>query len=74
MQYSKSSAVIIKIIKIMSPQQKQKKLLDDAHNRIIKIRAMILEAQLQIMKMKAAALKARAQTLKNMALLSHIEC
>ncbi len=35
---------------------------------------MILEAQLQIMKMKAAALKARAQTLKNMALLSHIEC
>lgn len=52
---------------------KQKKLLEETHERLFRAKAMIIEAQLQIIKMKAAALKARAQTLKNLALLKQIQ-
>ncbi|GAB3512773.1 hypothetical protein GCM10027442_24510 [Emticicia fontis] len=73
-QYSSQNAVIIKIIKIMSTQQNEhKKLLEDAHLRLLKTKALILDAQMQVVKMKALALRARMQALKNLTLIGRVD-
>lgn len=55
---------------MQTQQEHEKKLRDEAHLRILKAKAMLLDAQVQIVKMKAMALKARIQALKNLALIS----
>ncbi|MFD2523105.1 hypothetical protein [Emticicia soli] len=54
-------------------QEHDKKLRDEAHLKILKAKAMLLDAQVQIVKMKAMALKARVQALKNISLITHVD-